>query len=62
MLSTIRRVQSNAKRRRDGKMILRWTLMGALEAGKKFRWVKGYKYMYLLNNALSNYKEIENVA
>ena len=62
MLSTIRSVQRNVKRWRDGKMIMRWTLIGALEAEKKFRRVKGCKYIYLLINSLANYKEIENVA
>jgi putative transposase len=62
MLSTVRHVQRNVKRWRSGRMILRWTCIGALEAEKKFRRVKGYRQMAVLTSALATYNEISNVA
>ena len=62
MLSMIRHVQRNVKRWRNGKMILRWTCIGALETEKQFRRVKGYRHMPALVNSLINYNEISDVA
>jgi putative transposase len=62
MLSMIRYVQRNVRRWRNGRMILRWTCIGALEAEKKFRRVKGYRHMAILINALVSYNEVADVA
>ena len=62
MLSVIRNVQRNVKRWRSGRMILRWTCIGALEAEKQFRRVKGYRHMALLTSAIMNYNEVADVA
>src|SRR5262244_3807886 len=43
MISVARTVTGNDKRWRDGRMNLRWTAAGVLEAEKQFRRVNGYR-------------------
>jgi transposase-like protein len=52
-LSTVKRVARNVKRWRGGDQSLRWTATGLLEAEKKFRRVKGYREIPLLNRTLN---------
>ena len=52
-LSTVKRVARNVKRWRGGDQSLRWTATGLLEAEKKFRRVKGYREIPMLNRKLN---------
>ena len=55
MISIGRTVAENVKRWRDGKMVLRWTAAGLLEAEKQFRRVNGYREMAILRRALDQH-------
>ncbi len=55
MISIGRTVAGNVKRWRDGKMVLRWTAAGLLEAEKQFRRVNGYREMAILRRALDQH-------
>lgn len=55
MISVGRTVAGNVKRWRDGKMALRWTAAGLLEAEKQFRRVNGYREMPILRRALEQH-------
>ena len=55
MISVGRTVARNVKRWRDGKMVLRWTAAGLLEAEKQFRRVNGYREMAILRRALDQH-------
>ena len=55
MISIGRTVAGNVKRWRDGKMVLRWTAAGLLEAEKQFRRVNGYREMSTLRRALDQH-------
>ena len=52
-LSTVERVARNVKRWRVGDHALRWTATGLLEAEKKFRRVKGYRELEILQRKLN---------
>ena len=52
-LSTVERVARNVKRWRAGNHALRWTATGLLEAERKFRRVKGYRELELLQRKLN---------
>ncbi|MGH9782135.1 MAG: IS256 family transposase [Candidatus Acidiferrales bacterium] len=52
-LSTVERVAHNVKRWRAGDHALRWTATGLLEAEKKFRRVKGYRELEILQRKLN---------
>ncbi len=52
-LSTVERVARNVKRWRAGDHALRWTATGLLEAEKKFRKVKGFRELDLLQRKLN---------
>jgi len=52
-LSTVERVARNVKRWRAGDHALRWTATGLLEAEKKFRKVKGYRELEILQRKLN---------
>jgi transposase-like protein len=52
-LSTVERVARNVKRWRAGDHALRWTATGLLEAEKKFRKVKGYRELEVLQRKLN---------
>jgi transposase-like protein len=52
-LSTVERVSRNVKRWRAGDHALRWTATGLLEAEKKFRRVKGYRELDMLQRKLN---------
>jgi putative transposase len=52
-LSTVERVARNVKRWRAGDHALRWTATGLLEAEKKFRRVKGYRELEILQRKLN---------
>jgi hypothetical protein len=52
MISVGRTVARNVKRWRDGRMVLRWTAAGLLEAEKQFRRVNGHREMPILRRAL----------
>jgi transposase-like protein len=60
MISIARKVTGNVKRWRNGKMALRWTAAGLLDAEKRFRKVKGYRDMPLLRRAL--HKQYQGLA
>jgi len=60
MISIARKVTGNVKRWRNGKMALRWTAAGLLDAEKRFRRVKGFREMVMLRRAL--YKHHEGLA
>jgi transposase-like protein len=51
--SIVEKVARNVKRWRAGDHALRWTATGLLEAEKKFRKVKGYRELELLQNKLN---------
>jgi putative transposase len=55
MISVGRTVAGNVKRWRNGKMALRWTAAGLLEAEKQFRRVNGYREMPILRQALQKH-------
>jgi len=52
-LSTVARVARNVKRWRQGEQALRWTATGLLEAQKKFRRVKGYRELHVLQRRMN---------
>jgi transposase-like protein len=52
-LSTVERVAHNVKRWPAGDHALRWTATGLLEAKKKFRRVKGYRELEILQRKLN---------
>ena len=52
-LSTVERVARNVKRWRAGDHALRWTATGLLEAEKKFRKVKGFRELGILQRKLN---------
>jgi putative transposase len=52
-LSTVERVARNVKRWRAGDHALRWTATGLLEAEKKFRKVKGFRELEMLQRKLN---------
>ncbi len=52
MISVGRTVTRNVKRWRNGKMALRWTAAGMLEAEKQFRRIRGYRDLPSLTRAL----------
>ncbi len=60
MISVGNTVTRNVKRWRDGKMVLRWTAAGMLEAEKQFRRVRGYRELPLLKSALRQHEEVSN--
>jgi hypothetical protein len=49
----VEKVARNVKRWRPGNHALRWTATGLLEAEKKFRRVKGYRELELLQSKLN---------
>ena len=51
--SIVEKVARNVKRWRAGNHALRWTATGLLEAEKKFRRVKGYRELELLQSKLN---------
>ena len=57
MISIARTVTGNVKRWRNGKMALRWTAAGLLDAEKRFRRVKGYREMAVLQVALRTHHQ-----
>jgi putative transposase len=57
MISIARKVTGNVKRWRNGKMALRWTAAGLLDAEKRFRRVKGYREMPVLQVALRRHHQ-----
>jgi putative transposase len=57
MISIARKVTGNVKRWRNGKMALRWTAAGLLDAEKRFRRVKGYREMVILRRALQKHHD-----
>lgn len=57
LLGSVRVVSRRVKRWIGGKMILRWTAAGLLEAEKGFRRIRGYKHMSKLVTALRNYEK-----
>ena len=57
MSSIARKVTGNVKRRRNGKMAVRWTAAGLLDAEKRFRRVKGYREMVMLRRALQKHHQ-----
>ena len=52
-LSTVERVARNVKRWHGGDQPLRWTATGLLEAERKFRKVKGFRELAMLNRKLN---------
>jgi putative transposase len=55
MISISRTVAGNVKRWRNGKMVLRWTAAGLLEAEKHFRKINGYREIPILHRALQHH-------
>ena len=58
----IRTTAGRVKRWGDGTMILRWVLVGVLEAARGFRRLKGYKDMPVLIGRLSRHDELPHQA
>ena len=52
----------NVKRWRNGMMVIRWAVTGAMEAEKKFRRIRGYKQIPTLIEALSHLLAAERSA
>jgi putative transposase len=57
MISIARIVTRNVKRWRSGKMALRWTAAGLLDAEERFRRVKGYRELVMLRRALHKHHD-----
>jgi putative transposase len=53
-LSTTRMITGRVKRWQPGDMRLRWCTAGLMEAEKRFRRIRGYKQLYILENALQS--------
>ena len=63
LIGTIRRVSRNVKRWKSPSMIRRWSALGVVTAERKFRRIKGYRYMSDLVHALrSEQKSLDNAA
>jgi putative transposase len=58
MISIARDSARYVKRWRSGKMALRWTAAGMLEAEKQFRRVNGCRELHILKRALNRHKEV----
>lgn len=56
LFSSIRDICRRVKRWTGGKMVLRWSATGLLEAEKKFRRVRGHKHMNRLVQSLKNHE------
>lgn len=61
MISIARTTNRNVTRWRDGKMVLRWTAAGMLNAERSFRRIKGHKQMPELVAALRRHAHPETV-
>ena len=58
MISIARTTSRNVKRWRSGKMALRWTAAGMLEAEKQFRKMNGFRDLHVLKQALRHHEEV----
>jgi putative transposase len=58
MISIARDAHRNVKRWRDGRMALRWTAAGMLEAERQFRRVNGHRDLHILARALACHREV----
>ncbi len=58
MISIARTTSRNVKRWRSGKMALRWTAAGMLEAERQFRRVNGFRDLQQLKAALRHHEEV----
>jgi len=58
MISIARTTARNVKRWRSGKMALRWTAAGMLEAERQFRRMNGFKDLQMLKQALRHHEEV----
>lgn len=57
LFGSVRTVSRRVKRWTGGKMILRWSAAGLLEAEKGFRRIRGHKHMHKLAAALRDHEE-----
>jgi Cys-tRNA synthase (O-phospho-L-seryl-tRNA:Cys-tRNA synthase) len=55
MNGSVRRMMRRVKRWNDGTMILRWVLVGVLEAARGFRRLEGHKDMHVLVERLEQH-------
>ncbi len=51
--SVVEKVARNVKRWREGEQVLRWAATGLIEAQKKFRRVKGFRELEVLQRKLN---------
>jgi transposase-like protein len=58
MISIARTTSRNVKRWRSGKMALRWTAAGMLEAERQFRRMNGFRELQQLKAALRHHEEV----
>ena len=58
MISVARTTSRNVKRWRSGKMALRWTAAGMLEAERQFRRMNGFRDLQQLKAALRHHEEV----
>ena len=58
MISIARTTARNVKRWRSGKMALRWTAAGMLEAERQFRRMNGFRDLQMLKQALRHHEEV----
>ncbi len=58
MISIARTTSRNVKRWRSGKMALRWTAAGMLEAERQFRRLNGSRDLHQLKEALRHHEEV----
>jgi len=58
-MSIVRHVTRNVKRWRSGKMVLRWTATGFMEAEKRFRRINGYQEIPRLVAALKRKRDLD---
>ena len=56
IFSSVRKISRRVKRWTGGKMVLRWSAAGLLEAEKKFRRIRGYKHLRKLEEALKEHE------
>jgi transposase-like protein len=59
MLSIVRDVSRNVKRWRSGRMALRWTATGLMEAERRVKRIRGYKELNYLRKALQKRRQAE---
>ena len=59
-MGTIRRTIRNVKRWRNDAMVKRWSAMALVHANRKFRRIKGYRFLSELVTVLNNTNNLDS--